>query len=199
VKQVLNPRTGEYEKLGENDDHPALWNRIETSGFLLKVLAALHNPLHAWSILQSDRSEIIESYAGSGATTLHPMEVGRRILGDLQEFIMAGGWTVGRLAFFGGVWGALRGLAFIITPSSLFHVVSPIATLTKLYLTLFCIVIMTVESDGETISADFKSFIFKHCAALKFMLARGLFYCCKSIAEMSVLHERVCHNKQHLN
>ena len=96
VKQVLNPRTGEYEKLGENDDHPALWNRIETSGFLLKVLAALHNPLHAWSILQSDRSEIIESYAGSGATTLHPMEVGQRILGDLQEFIMAGGWTVGR-------------------------------------------------------------------------------------------------------
>ena len=78
------------------------------------------------------------------------------------------------LAFFGGCWGTLLGIGFLFT--HLLMVVSPLATLTKLYLFFFSVITMTVESDGETVSANLKAFILKQCKALSYVQSRGLFY-----------------------
>ena len=46
---------------------------------------------------------------------------------------------------------------------------TPLAGLSQLYLLLFGVVTMTVESSGDTISANLKAGILKYCSALEFM------------------------------
>ena len=46
--------------------------------------------------------------------------------------------------------GGLLGIGFLFT--HLLMVVSPLATLTQLYLFFFSVITMTVESDGETVA-----------------------------------------------
>ena len=53
---------------------------------------------------------------------------------------------------------------------------TPLAGLSQLYLLLFGVVTMTVESSGDTISANLKAGILKYCSALEFMWGRGIFY-----------------------
>ena len=83
----MNPRTGEYETVGSVETAPIMWSRIESSGWLLRLLAALHNPLNAVSIVRSDPSEIIDAYGGAD----DPMVLGGLILRDLEHNIKKGG------------------------------------------------------------------------------------------------------------
>ena len=49
----------------------------------------------------------------------------------------------------------------MLPPASIFRVFTPLAGLNMLFLLLFGVVIMTVESDGDTISSSLKANIIK--------------------------------------
>jgi len=103
-------------------------------------------------------------------------QVSEIVLTDMQYFIKEGSWSVGRLAFFGGAYAAVVGVLALMPPKIIFRVFSPLAGVNMIALTLFGFVTMTVESDGNTISATFKANIIKYCAALDEIWGRGLFY-----------------------
>ena len=73
------------------------------------------------------------------------------------------------------MWGTVIGCGFVVTGIFSFAL-SPLATLTKLYLLFFSIITITIESEGETVSSNLKAFIFQQCAALEYTRPRGLFY-----------------------
>lgn len=115
-------------------------------------------------------------YQFTDVTCQDPMEVSKMILHDLKEGIRKGAWSVGRLAFFGGCYGTVSGILDLLPPASIFKIFTPLAGLSQLYLLIFGVITMTIESSGDTISANLKAGILKYCAALEFMWGRGLFY-----------------------
>lgn len=91
------------------------------------------------------------------------MKVSKIILHDLQDAIRNGTWSVGRLAFFGGAYACVAGLLQLMPPMGIFMAATPLAALNTIFLLIFGIVTMTVESSGDTISASLKVSLPKLC------------------------------------
>ena len=64
-----------------------------------------------------------------------------------------------------------------LPPMAILHLGTPLAMINMAALTFFGVIIMTVESSGDTISSNFKNGIKKYCAALDTIWGRGVFYC----------------------
>jgi len=147
---------------------------IGQAGFAVKFMAILQNPSKIKAILSASnlKGNLKEHYGSED-----PREVAQMIFHDLQDALKNGTWSIGRLAFFGGCYGTVAGVLDLLPPASIFKVFTPLAGINMVFILLFGIVIMTVESSGDTISANLKRTIFHYCKALETIWGRGFFYC----------------------
>jgi len=160
-------------QVDEVDEGGFALDSVHRAEYVVKIMAILQNPSKISEILTAEnfQSGLKDHYG-----TDDPQKVAEMIFHDLQDAIKNGTWSIGRLAFFGGCYGTVAGGLNMLPPASIFRVFTPLAGLNMLFLLLFGVVIMTVESDGDTISSSLKANIIKYCALMETIWGRGLFY-----------------------
>mmetsp|Transcript_47774 Transcript_47774/g.108410 ORF Transcript_47774/g.108410 Transcript_47774/m.108410 type:complete len:386 (-) Transcript_47774:307-1464(-) len=146
---------------------------IGKAGPIIKLFKILSNPSQIVSILKSETSkEGLEDRYG----TDDPKVISEKIFNDLKEGITKGTWSIGKLAFCGGAYATVIGALELMPPAVIFKIASPLHGVCMMFLFLFGIVILTLESEGDTIHAGLKGTLTHYCKALETIWGRGYFY-----------------------
>mmetsp|Transcript_30362 Transcript_30362/g.68081 ORF Transcript_30362/g.68081 Transcript_30362/m.68081 type:complete len:400 (+) Transcript_30362:111-1310(+) len=173
-EQVASENAKEQERQNHKfgDPESALGD-IQKAQFVLKFLAILQNPGKILQIVKAKNiHEDLEKHYG----TEDPIEVARIVMHDLRDGVEKGTWSIGRMAFFGGCYCSLIGALTLLPFGWIFLAFTPLAFVNAVTLVFFGLVTMTMESEGDTISAQFKANIQKYCGALSEIWGRGIFY-----------------------
>jgi hypothetical protein len=169
----------------EMDEHA--FNNIDKAQWMIKLMAIFQDPSRIREILNAKNfQQGLEEHYG----TDDPMKVSEIVLHDLQDAIRNGTWSIGRLAFFGGAYACFAGLLQFMPPMGILMCATPIGMLNIIFMMIFGLVTMTIESSGDTISATFKANIMKYCAALDEIWGRGFFYMYMGITQILAPRER---------